>query len=232
MLRLRRQLRRICLSRTPRAPAPRANPYLAPGELYKPIVWIDCEMTGLDHTSDHIIEVCCLVTDGHLNVVDEAGYESVVHASAAALAAMDAWCTEHHGASGLSARVLASDKSAAQVEAELLAYIRRLVPRPGRAVLAGNSVHMDRLFMLRDFPAVVAHLSHRIIDVSSFAEVCARHNPALHAATPRKRAAHTARADILESIAQLRWYRTHYLVPPEMTCTSAPADDPASPTPT
>ncbi|AAS51443.1 ACR217Cp [Eremothecium gossypii ATCC 10895] len=225
MLRLRRQLRRICLSR----PARRANPYLAPGELYKPIVWIDCEMTGLDHTSDHIIEVCCLVTDGHLNPVDD-GYESVVHASAAALAAMDAWCTQHHGASGLTARALACPKSAAQVEAELLAYIRRLVPRPGRAVLAGNSVHMDRLFMLRDFPAVVAHLSHRIIDVSSLAEVCARHNPALHAATPRKRAAHTARADILESIAQLRWYRAHYLVPPEMTCTSA--DDPASPTPT
>ncbi|CEP64936.1 Rex2p LALA0_S15e00738g [Lachancea lanzarotensis] len=177
----------------------------------KPIVWVDCEMTGLDHTKDKIIEICCIITDGDLNVVDKDGYESVVHCEKSVLDGMDEWCVEHHGSSGLTEKVLQSTKTTQQVEDELLAYIQKWIPAERRAVLAGNTVHMDRLFMLREFPKVVSHLFYRIIDVSTIMEVSFRHNPELASVFPRKKGAHTARSDILESIEQLRWYRQHYL---------------------
>ncbi|SCU77322.1 LAFA_0A01090g1_1 [Lachancea sp. 'fantastica'] len=177
----------------------------------KPIVWVDCEMTGLDHTKDKIIEICCIITDGDLNVVDEDGYESVVHCDKSLLDGMDEWCVEHHGSSGLTEKVLQSTKTTQQVEDELLAYVQRWVPAERRGILAGNTVHMDRLFMLREFPKVVKHLFYRIIDVSTIMEVSFRHNPELASVFPRKKGAHTAKADILESIEQLRWYRKHYL---------------------
>lgn len=186
-------------------------------ELRKPLVWIDCEMTGLDHTRDQIIEICCLITDGDLNLIDPIGYESVVHCPKEILDGMDEWCTEHHGASGLTKRVLECNKDSKQVEKELLEYLRRNIPKERVGVLAGNSVHMDRLFMLKDFPAVINHLFYRIVDVSSISEVLVRHNPKLATLLPRKKASHTARADILESIAQLKWYREHYLKSPEET---------------
>ena len=182
-----------------------------PGALFKPIVWIDCEMTGLDHINDHIIEICCIITDGKLNVVDEEGYESVVHYDRSVLDKMGPWCVEHHGQSGLTQKVVDSVKTREQVEQELLAYIKKWIPEPRKGVLAGNSVHMDRLFMLREFPAVIDHLFYRIIDVSTIMEVSHRHNPQLARVTYKKTAAHTAKADILESIAQLRFYQDHYL---------------------
>lgn len=179
--------------------------------IYKPIVWIDCEMTGLDHINDHIIEICCIITDGHLNVVDEQAYESVVHYDKSVMDAMNEWCVDHHGSSGLTSKVLSSKKTREVVEQELLAYIKKYIPDPRRGILAGNSVHMDRIFMLREFPQVIDHLFYRIIDVSSIMEVSFRHNPELASVVPKKKGAHTAKADILESIEQLRWYRKHYL---------------------
>ncbi|KAH3903041.1 related to Oligoribonuclease, mitochondrial [Saccharomycodes ludwigii] len=180
-------------------------------KLFKPIVWIDCEMTGLNHIDDHIIEICCIITDGNLNVVDPKGYESVIHYSKEILDNMNEWCVEHHGSSGLTEKVLTSDKTREQVEDELLSYIKSYIPDERKAVLAGNSIHMDRLFMLKEFPKVIEHLFYRLIDVSTIMEVCYRHNPELQYVAPRKVTAHTARSDILESIAQLKWYEEHYL---------------------
>lgn len=179
----------------------------------KPIIWIDCEMTGLDTVNDHIIEICCIITDQDLNVVDETGYESVVHYDAEVMDKMGEWCIEHHGSSGLTDKVLKSDKSLEQVQSELLEYISKYVSR-NKGILAGNSVHMDRIFMVREMPKVVNYLFYRIIDVSTIMEVGKRHNPELIEKCPHKKSAHTAKSDILESIEQLRWYRDNYLVQP------------------
>ncbi|KAL6941920.1 hypothetical protein ACO0QE_003082 [Hanseniaspora vineae] len=185
--------------------------------VYKPIVWIDCEMTGLDHHNDYIIEICCIITDGNLKVVDEQGYESVIHCPKSIMDKMDQWCIDHHGSSGLTEKVINSDITKEQVDSELLAYIKKYIPDSRVGILAGNSVHVDRLFMLKDLPQVVEHLTYRIIDVSSIMEVCRRHNSELSNVMPRKKAAHTAKSDILESIEQLRFYRTHYLKSPAET---------------
>lgn len=181
-----------------------------PGKLYKPIVWIDCEMTGLDHINDKIIEICCIITDGHLNIVDENGYESVIHYDNSVMDKMGEWCTNQHGKSGLTQKVLDSTKTRDQVEDELLNYIKKWIPEERKGVLAGNSVHMDRLFMIREFPRVIDHLFYRIIDVSSIMEVARRHNPQLSKVSYKKKGAHTAKADILESIEQLKFYQNHY----------------------
>ncbi|CDO95741.1 unnamed protein product [Kluyveromyces dobzhanskii CBS 2104] len=189
------------------------NVPLAPASktLKQPIVWIDCEMTGLDHVNDKIIEICCIITDGQLNVVDENGYESVIHCEKSVMDNMNEWCVNQHGLSGLTQKVLDSEKTREQVEEELLSYIKKYIPDQRKGVLAGNSVHMDRLFMLKEFPKVIDHLFYRIIDVSSIMEVARRHNPQLASVSYQKTAAHTAKADILESIDQLKFYETHYL---------------------
>lgn len=183
---------------------------LIPGALKQPIVWIDCEMTGLDHINDKIIEVCCIITDGQLNVADEDGYESVIHYDKSIMDNMNEWCINQHGFSGLTQKVLDSVKTREQVEEELLNYIKKWIPDQRQGVLAGNSVHMDRLFMLSEFPKVIDHLFYRIIDVSSIMEVARRHNPQLASVTYKKKGAHTAKADILESIEQLKFYENHY----------------------
>lgn len=184
-------------------------------KVWKPLVWVDCEMTGLNVYEDNIIEICCLITDGHLKLVDEVGYESTVYVPRAKLDAMDEWCLEHHGDSGLIDKVLAHrEKTIDVVEAELLQYLsKHIAPKAG--VLAGNTIHMDRFFMNREMPKVLDYLHYRIVDVSSIMEVGFRHNPALMKKFPKKKGAHTARADILESLDQLRWYRDNYFVQPE-----------------
>lgn len=179
--------------------------------VWKPLVWVDCEMTGLDHCNDRIIEICCIVTDGDLRVVEDNCYESVIHCDASVMDSMNQWCIEHHGASGLTKKVLESDKTREVVQEELLEFIKKYVPEPRVGLLAGNSIHMDRLFMLKEFPKVIDHLFYRLVDVSSLMEVCSRHNPGLARLAPRKKMSHTAKSDILESIDQLRWYRENYL---------------------
>lgn len=180
---------------------------------FKPIVWIDCEMTGLDVFNDHIIEICCIITDGDLNIIDE-GYESVIHYDKEVMDTMNEWCVEHHGDSGLTKKVIESEKTLETVERELLEYLERFTVK-GSAVLGGNTVHMDRAFMMREMPKALEHLHYRIIDVSSITEFGKRHNFNLIKKCPKKKEAHTARADILESIAQLKWYRDNYFVQPE-----------------
>lgn len=178
----------------------------------KPLVWIDCEMTGLDISKDHIIEICCMITDGNLNLIDSAGYESTVYVPKKVLDNMNEWCVNQHGKSGLTARILANpNQTLAKVQDELLAYIQSYIPEPRTSLLAGNSVHMDKFFMMKEFPKVIDHLHYRLVDVSSIMEVGFRHNPALMKLFPKKKGNHTAKSDILESINQLRWYRDHYL---------------------
>lgn len=169
-------------------------------------------MTGLDVAKDHIIEICCIITDGNLNIIDETGYESTVHVPKKVLDNMNEWCVKQHGKSGLTAKVLANpQQTLAKVQEELLAYIQSYIPEPRTSLLAGNSVHMDKFFMMKEFPKVIDHLHYRLVDVSSIMEVGYRHNPALMKLFPKKHGSHTAKSDILESINQLRWYRDHYL---------------------
>jgi oligoribonuclease len=175
----------------------------------KPIVWIDCEMTGLDHENDSIIEICCLITDKNLKLIDDIGYESVIHQDKKIMDNMNEWCVLHHGQSGLTDKVIKSKKTKEQVENELLEYLQKYMNK-GVGILAGNSVHMDRLFMLKDMPKVVNYLTYRIIDVSSIMETAKRFHPLIANSRPKKKAAHTAREDILESIQDLEYYRGVY----------------------
>lgn len=181
-----------------------------------PLVWIDCEMTGLDPKTDKIIEICCFVTDGKLALLEPNGYQSVIHCSQEKLESMSDWCKNTHGRSGLTRKVLESQKAAPQVETELLQYLKPLV-KPKMGVLAGNSVHMDRIFLMNEFPKLTDFLHYRLVDVSSIKEIGYRHNPELMRQVPKKKLAHTAKEDILESIAELRWYMDNYLIPPKST---------------
>jgi oligoribonuclease len=178
----------------------------ADAPLRNPLVWIDCEMTGLDYTNDTILQIATIVTDGQLERVIE-GEEIAIAATDAELDGMNPWCVEHHGASGLTAACRTSTVSMAEAEARVLAFVRRYVPDAGAAQLAGNTVHADLTFLRRQMPALAAHLHYRIVDVSTVGELARRWFPREHARAPRKRAAHTAMADIRESIAQLRYLR-------------------------
>ncbi|CAN6663903.1 oligoribonuclease, mitochondrial [Trichomonascus vanleenenianus] len=179
-----------------------------------PLVWIDCEMTGLDHQKDHIIEICCLLTNDRLELVEEKGYEAVIHYPKEVMDSMNEWCIDHHGKSGLTQKVLDSKKTLSEVQQELLDYIRKYSIK-GTGILAGNSIHQDRIFLLKEFPDVVDYLHYRQVDVSTIKEVGKRHNPNLMKSLPRKTNQHTARADILESIEELKWYTQNYLKGPE-----------------
>lgn len=194
--------------------------------IYKPLVWIDCEMTGLDISKDHIIEICCIITDGNLNIIDEKGYESTVYVPKKVLDNMNEWCVNQHGKSGLTAKVLANpQQTLAKVQGELLEYIQSYIPDQRTSLLAGNSVHMDKFFMMKEFPQVINHLHYRLVDVSSVMEIGFRHNPALMKLFPRKKGNHTARSDIVESINQLRWYRENYMRSDIPEGLAAPQDD-------
>ncbi|KAF3012822.1 hypothetical protein G7054_g4179 [Neopestalotiopsis clavispora] len=172
------------------------------------LVWIDCEMTGLDPDREEIIEIFCIITTGTLEVVDEAGLGIVIHQSKERMDQMDEWCTRTHGQSGLTAAVIASTVTPEQAADELLAYIKKYVPEKG-AILAGNSVHADRAFLRKEpYRKVVRHLHHRILDVSTLKEAARRWCPKkiIHSA-PQKKGLHQAKDDILESIEEARYYK-------------------------
>lgn len=179
-----------------------------------PYVWIDCEMTGLNPFKDTILEICCILTDGKLNKLEPEGFEAVIHKPQEVMDNMGEWCTEHHGRSGLTKRVLESKNSLEEVNNSLMAYLKKYIDEPGTAVLAGNSIHQDRMFLLREFPQLIEFLHYRQVDVSSIKEVGERHNPRLIKKRPSKKTLHTARADVEESIEELRWYYNNYLVNP------------------
>lgn len=175
------------------------------------LVWIDCEMTGLNTGADALVEVAALVTDGDLNVLGE-GVDLVIRPPDAALASMGDYVRTMHTNSGLLDE-LASGTTLADAEERVLAYVRQFVPEPRTAPLAGNSVGTDRTFLARDLPVLEAHLHYRNVDVSTVKELARRWYPKAFFAAPSKTGNHRALADILESIAELRYYRDAVFVP-------------------
>jgi oligoribonuclease len=175
------------------------------------MVWIDCEMTGLDLERDALVEVAALVTDSELNILGE-GVDIVVRPPEAALEQMPDVVREMHTASGLLDE-LAGGTTLAEAEAQVLAYVRAHVPEAGKAPLCGNSVATDRGFLSRDMPALESHLHYRIVDVSSIKELARRWYPRAYYNSPKKQGNHRALADIRESIAELKYYREAVFVP-------------------
>jgi oligoribonuclease len=181
------------------------------------LVWIDCEMTGLDLGSDRLIEIAVLVTDGELNLLGD-GLDVVIHADDAALDGMVDVVATMHRKSGLTEEVRASTVDVPTAEAMVLDYIRGHVKQPKTAPLAGNSIGTDRGFITRDMPALDDFLHYRMIDVSSIKELCRRWYPRIYFGQPEKGLAHRALADIHESIRELKYYRsTAFVAPPGPT---------------
>ena len=176
------------------------------------LVWIDCEMTGLDLGKDKLIEVAALVTDPELNVLGE-GVDLVIHADDAALDAMPPVVRDMHAKSGLTEEVRRSVVTLAEAEEQVLAYVKEFVPNPRTAPLCGNSIATDRGFLARDMPALDTFLHYRMIDVSSIKELCRRWYPRVYFGQPPKGLAHRALADIRESIRELEYYRRTIFVP-------------------
>ncbi|TDC80827.1 oligoribonuclease [Micromonospora sp. KC606] len=176
------------------------------------LVWIDCEMTGLDLGRDALIEVAALVTDADLNVLGE-GVDVVIHADEAALEAMPEIVRTMHGKSGLTEEVRRSTVTLAEAEDMVLEYVTRHVRDPRSAPLCGNSIATDRGFLARDMPRLDAHLHYRMIDVSSIKELCRRWYPRVYFGQPQKGLSHRALADIRESIRELEYYRRAIFVP-------------------
>ena len=175
------------------------------------LVWIDCEMTGLDLATDALIELAVLVTDPELNVLGD-GVDIVIKPSAEALAQMGEFVTDMHRKSGLL-ELLPNGVTLADAEAEALAYIRMYVPEVRKAPLAGNTIGTDRAFLARDMPALEGHVHYRNVDVSSLKELAKRWYPRIYFTAPSKSGNHRALADIRESIEELRYYREAMLVP-------------------
>jgi len=176
------------------------------------LVWVDCEMTGLNLGSDALIEVAALVTDPDLNVLGD-GVDVVIHADDAHLDGMIDVVREMHQKSGLTDEVRASAVTMVEAELMVMDYITQYVPEPRTAPLCGNSIATDRGFLARDMPLLDNHLHYRMIDVSSIKELCRRWYPRVYFGQPQKGLAHRALADIKESIRELAYYRQTIFVP-------------------
>lgn len=175
------------------------------------IVWVDCEMTGLDLVSDALVEVAALVTDSELNVLGD-GVDVVIKPPPETVDRMLDVVRAMHTTSGLLTE-LDAGISLEEAQERVLAYVRTWVPEGGKAPLAGNSVGTDRGFLARDMPKLDTHLHYRIIDVSSVKELARRWYPRAYYASPTKAGGHRALADILESIQELKYYREAVFVP-------------------
>lgn len=172
------------------------------------LVWLDMEMTGLDPDNDRIIEVAVIVTDSDLNVLAE-GPVFAIHQPDEVLDRMDAWNKGTHGRSGLIDRVKASKVSEVDAELALIDFLKHFVPA-GKSPMCGNSICQDRRFMARGMPKLEAFFHYRNLDVSTLKELCKRWKPNL-ASGFKKHQKHTALADIIESIEELRYYREHFI---------------------
>jgi oligoribonuclease len=176
------------------------------------LVWIDCEMTGLDLRRDALIEVAALVTDTELNVLGD-GIDVVIRPPQAAVDQMPDVVRTMHTTSGLLDE-LAAGVTMTDAEEMVLAYIREYVPTARKAPLAGNTVFVDRGFLARDMPTLEAHMHYRIVDVSSIKELVRRWYPRVYFNSPVKSGGHRALSDIQESIEELKFYRQAVFVPP------------------
>jgi oligoribonuclease len=174
------------------------------------LIWVDMEMTGLDPDNDRIIEVAVVVTDSELNVLAE-GPVFAIHQPDEVLDRMDAWNKGTHGRSGLIDRVKASTVTEADAEKALIDFLKNFVPA-GKSPMCGNSICQDRRFMARGMSKLEAFFHYRNLDVSTLKELCKRWKPSI-ATGFKKHQKHTALADIIESIEELRYYREHFIQP-------------------
>ena len=175
------------------------------------LVWMDLEMTGLDHTSDVIVEIATLITDDDLNIVAE-GPDLVVHASDEQLAAMDPFVVDMHTKSGLLDQIKASTITLEEAGEATLAFIKEHVPEERSVPLCGNSIGTDRRFLAAYLPVIEEYLHYRSIDVSSVKELVKRWYPTVDSARPRGQGSHRALDDIRESVRELVYYREHVFV--------------------
>jgi oligoribonuclease len=172
------------------------------------LIWLDMEMTGLDPDKDRIIEVAVVVTDSNLNILAE-GPVFAIHQADEILDGMDAWNKGTHGRSGLIDRVKASTVTEADAESAIVDFLKHFVPT-GKSPMCGNSICQDRRFMARGMPKLEAFFHYRNLDVSTLKELCRRWKPELVSGF-KKHQKHTALADIIESIEELRYYREHFI---------------------
>ncbi|AKZ64388.1 oligoribonuclease [Herbaspirillum hiltneri N3] len=186
-----------------------AAPYAIPARPNEfNLIWVDMEMTGLDPDNDRIIEVAVVVTDPELNVLAE-GPVFAIHQPDEILDGMDAWNKGTHGRSGLIERVKASTVTEEEASAALIAFLKPFVPA-GKSPMCGNSICQDRRFMARGMPKLETFFHYRNLDVSTLKELCRRWKPEL-ASGFKKHQKHTALADIIESIEELKYYREHFI---------------------
>lgn len=169
------------------------------------LVWIDCEMTGLDLSIDELVEIAVVITDFELRPVDP-GFQVVIRPSAASLENMNDFVTKMHETSGLITEI-PDGVSLAEAEEQTLAYIKRFAPVERKAPLAGNTIGTDRMFLAKYMPQVDNWLHYRNVDVSSIKELSRRWYPRVFFHAPSKDGGHRALADILESIRELQYYR-------------------------
>jgi len=167
------------------------------------LIWVDMEMTGLDLDNCHILEVACIITDENLDIVGE-GLNIVIHQPDDILEKMNAWCKVHHGKSGLTEESRSSPVTLQSAEMQLLSLVRQHTP-VGKCPLAGNTVHEDKRFLIKYMPEFTKHLHYRIVDVSTIKELSRRWYPDIKA--PTKDLRHRAMDDILDSIAELKFYQ-------------------------
>lgn len=176
------------------------------------LVWIDCEMTGLDLARDQLVEIAAIVTDSDLTELD-GGVSIIIRPDdLTILDSMDPVVVDMHTASGLL-DLIPGGVSLAAAQEQVLAYVRQHIPDARKAPLAGSSVYVDRGFLARDMPELDAHLHYRLVDVSSVKEIARRWYPRAYFNSPEKRGNHRALGDIRESIAELRYYRDAVFVP-------------------
>lgn len=174
--------------------------------LRDPLVWLDLEMTGLDSSRHHVVEVACVITDGSLESAVE-GPSLVIHQPEEVLADMNEWCREHHEESGLIEKIRTSDTSLRGAETALLAFVSAYTKK-GKAVMAGNTVGVDAQFIQVHMPELAGWFSHRVVDVSSVAELAKRWIPREYHRRPKKVGRHRAMEDVYESIEELRHYQS------------------------
>lgn len=176
-----------------------------------PLIWIDCEMTGLSLEVDVLVEIAVLVTDTDLNIVGD-GVDVVIRADAAQLAGMNDFVTQMHTTSGLLTEI-PQGIDIATAEELILIYLKESGVQPGKSPLAGNSVSVDRSFIARDMPRLNEFLHYRTVDVSSIKELARRWHPRVYFNSPSKSGNHRALGDIRDSISELKYYRETIFVP-------------------
>jgi oligoribonuclease len=199
----------------------------------EPLVWIDCEMTGLDPASDVLVEIAVVVTDSELTLLDD-GLDIIIAADPAKLEGMEDVVREMHTVSGLLEALATATTTLADAEQQVLDYVKRFVPERRKAPLCGNSIATDRTFLTRYMPALDDHLHYRMVDVSSIKELARRWYPRAYYNAPAKNGGHRALAEIVDSITELRYYRDAVFVPapgPDTDAARAAAERAVQPPP-